>query len=99
MMQQHPQQSRPVRWVSFRDVRIEVQDNIVIVSVVERRHRPIDVTGRKEIRQGGHAEKALRDAGASEGGFLIGRHFDKAGQEIKKSTCPAVAMTSRSRPR
>ncbi len=68
----------------FRDVRIEVQDNVVIVSVVERPTiASIDVTGSKEFDKD-TLKKALRDAGLAEGRIFDRAILDKAEQEIKK---------------
>lgn len=68
----------------FRDVRIEVQDNVVIVSVVERPTiASIDITGAKEFDKD-TLKKALRDAGLSEGRIFDRTTLDKAEQEIKK---------------
>ncbi|HNY47504.1 MAG TPA: outer membrane protein assembly factor BamA, partial [Casimicrobium sp.] len=68
----------------FRDVRIEAQDNVVIVSVVERPTiASIDVTGSKEFEKD-TLKKALRDAGLAEGRIFDRAILDKAEQEIKK---------------
>lgn len=68
----------------FRDVRIEVQDNVVIVSVVERPTiASIDITGSKEFDKD-TLKKALRDAGLAEGRIFDRTILDKAEQEIKK---------------
>lgn len=68
----------------FRDVRIEAQDNVVIVSVVERPTiASIDVTGAKEFDKD-TLKKALRDSGLSEGRIFDRTVLDKAEQEIKK---------------
>jgi len=68
----------------FRDVRIEAQEGIVIVSVVERPTiASIDVTGAKEFDKD-TLRKALRDAGLAEGRILDRTTLDKAEQEIKK---------------
>ncbi len=68
----------------FRDVRIEVQDNVVIVSVVERPTlASIDITGSKEFEKD-TLKKALRDAGLAEGRIFDRTTLDKAEQEIKK---------------
>ncbi len=68
----------------FRDVRIEVQDSVVIVSVVERPTiASIDITGSKEFEKD-TLKKALRDAGLAEGRIFDRTILDKAEQEIKK---------------
>lgn len=68
----------------FRDVRIEVQDSVIIVSVVERPTiASIDITGSKEFEKD-TLKKALRDAGLAEGRIFDRTTLDKAEQEIKK---------------
>ena len=68
----------------FRDVRIEVLDGVLIVSVVERPTvSSIDVVGAKEFDKD-TLKKALRDAGLSEGRIFDKTILDKAEQEIKK---------------
>ena len=68
----------------FRDVRIEAQDGVLIVSVVERPTvSSIDVVGAKEFDKD-TLKKALRDAGLSEGRIFDKAVLDKAEQEIKK---------------
>jgi outer membrane protein insertion porin family len=68
----------------FRDVRIESQDGVLIVSVVERPTvSSIDVVGAKEFDKD-TLKKALRDAGLSEGRIFDKTVLDKAEQEIKK---------------
>ena len=57
----------------FRDVRIEAQENVLIVSVVERPTvASIEISGAKEFDKD-TLKKALRDSGLSEG-----RIFDRA---------------------
>jgi outer membrane protein insertion porin family len=68
----------------FRDVRVEVQEGVLIVSVVERPTvASIDVVGAKEFDKD-TLKKALRDAGLSEGKILDRTILDRAEQEIKK---------------
>lgn len=68
----------------FRDVRIEAQGDVLIVSVVERPTiASIDVTGAKEFDKD-TLKKALRDAGLAEGRIFDRTILDRAEQEIKK---------------
>jgi outer membrane protein insertion porin family len=68
----------------FRDVRVEAQDGVLIVTVIERPTvASIDVVGAKEFDKD-TLKKALRDAGLSEGRILDRTILDRAEQEIKK---------------
>lgn len=68
----------------FRDVRVEAQDGILIVTVVERPTvAAITINGAKEF-DSDTLKKALRDAGLSEGKILDRTILDRAEQEIKK---------------
>jgi outer membrane protein insertion porin family len=68
----------------FRDVRIEAQDGVLIVTVIERPTvSSIDIVGAKEFDKD-TLKKALRDAGLSEGRIFDRTILDKAEQEIKK---------------
>ncbi len=68
----------------FRDVRVEAQAGIVIVTVVERPTvASIDVVGAKEFDKD-TLKKALRDGGLSEGRIFDRTILDRAEQEIKK---------------
>lgn len=68
----------------FRDVRVETQDGVLIVTVVERPTvASIDIVGSKEFDKD-TLKKALRDAGLSEGRILDRTILDRAEQEIKK---------------
>jgi outer membrane protein insertion porin family len=68
----------------FRDVRVEVQDGVLIVSVVERPTvASINIVGAKEF-DSDTLKKALRDSGLSEGKILDRAILDRAEQEIKK---------------
>lgn len=68
----------------FRDVRIEAQENVLIVSVVERPTvASIEISGAKEFDKD-TLKKALRDSGLSEGRIFDRAILDKAEQEIKK---------------
>lgn len=68
----------------FRDVRVEAQDGVLIVSVVERPTvAAINITGAREF-DSDTLKKALRDAGLSEGKILDRTILDRAEQEIKK---------------
>ncbi len=68
----------------FRDVRIEAQDGVLIISVVERPTvASLDITGAKEFEVD-TLKKALRDAGLAEGRIFDRSILDKAEQEIKR---------------
>jgi outer membrane protein insertion porin family len=68
----------------FRDVRVEAQDGVLIVTVIERPTvSSIDVVGAKEFDKD-TLKKALRDAGLSEGRIFDRAILDRAEQEIKK---------------
>lgn len=68
----------------FRDVRIEAQENVLIVSVVERPTvASIEISGAKEFDKD-TLKKALRDSGLSEGRIFDRSILDRAEQEIKK---------------
>ncbi|MCX8098960.1 MAG: outer membrane protein assembly factor BamA [Casimicrobiaceae bacterium] len=68
----------------FRDVRIEAQDGVLIVSVVERPTvASLDITGAREFDLD-TLKKALRDAGLAEGRIFDRTILDKAEQEIKR---------------
>jgi outer membrane protein insertion porin family len=68
----------------FKDVRVEAQEGVLIVTVVERPTvASIDVVGAKEFDKD-TLKKALRDAGLSEGRILDRTILDRAEQEIKK---------------
>ncbi|MGL5002785.1 MAG: outer membrane protein assembly factor BamA, partial [Casimicrobium sp.] len=68
----------------FRDVRVEAQDGVLIVTVVERPTvAAINIVGAKEF-DSDTLKKALRDAGLSEGRILDRTILDRAEQEIKK---------------
>ncbi|TAG84130.1 MAG: outer membrane protein assembly factor BamA, partial [Betaproteobacteria bacterium] len=68
----------------FRDVRVEAQDGVLIVSVVERPTvAAINISGAREF-DSDTLKKALRDAGLSEGKILDRTILDRAEQEIKK---------------
>jgi outer membrane protein insertion porin family len=68
----------------FRDVRVETQDGVLIVTVVERPTlASISIVGAKEF-DSDTLKKALRDGGLSEGRILDRTVLDRAEQEIKK---------------
>ncbi len=68
----------------FRDVRVESQDGVLIVTVVERPTvASVAISGAKEF-DSDTLKKALRDAGLSEGRILDRTILDRAEQEIKK---------------
>ena len=68
----------------FRDVRIEAQDGILIVSVLERPTiSAIDVTGAKEFDKD-TLKKALKDIGLAESRIFDRSALDRAEQEIKR---------------
>jgi outer membrane protein insertion porin family len=68
----------------FRDVRIEAQDGVLIVSVIERPTvASLDITGAREFEVD-TLKKALRDAGLAEGRIFDRSLLDKAEQEIKR---------------
>ncbi len=68
----------------FRDVRVEAQDGVLIVTVIERPTvASIDIVGAKEFDKD-TLKKALRDAGLADGRILDRTILDRAEQEIKK---------------
>ena len=68
----------------FRDVRLEGQDGVLIVSVLERPTiSAIDVTGAKEFDKD-TLKKALKDIGLSESRIFDRSALDRAEQEIKR---------------
>jgi len=68
----------------FRDVRVEAQDGVLIVSVVERPTvASLNITGAREFEVD-TLKKALRDAGLAEGRIFDRALLDKAEQEIKR---------------
>jgi outer membrane protein insertion porin family len=68
----------------FRDVRIEREGNILVVSVEERPAiAAIDFTGMKEF-QSDQVKKALRDQGIAEGRTFDRAQVEQAEQEIKR---------------
>jgi outer membrane protein insertion porin family len=68
----------------FRDVRVEAQEGVLIVTVVERPTvASINISGAKEF-DSDTLKKALRDAGLSDGKILDRTILDRAEQEIKK---------------
>ena len=68
----------------FRDVRIEAQDGILIVSVLERPTiSAIEVTGAKEFDKD-TLKKALKDVGLAESRIFDRSALDRAEQEIKR---------------
>jgi outer membrane protein insertion porin family len=68
----------------FRDVRIEVEGDVLVVVVTERPAiAQIDFVGMKEFEPD-QVRKALRDAGIAEGRTFDRASVDKAEQEIKR---------------
>jgi len=68
----------------FRDVRLEVQDGVLIVSVQERPTiSKIDVTGNKEFDTD-TLKKALKDIGLAEAKIFDRSALDRAEQEMKR---------------
>jgi outer membrane protein insertion porin family len=68
----------------FKDVRIEREGNILVVSVEERPAiAAIDFTGMKEF-QSDQVKKALRDQGIAEGRTFDRAQVEQAEQEIKR---------------
>lgn len=68
----------------FRDVRLEVEKDVLIVVVEERPAiASIDFVGMKEIK-GDDARKALKDSGFQEGRIFDRAILDAAEQEIKR---------------
>jgi outer membrane protein insertion porin family len=68
----------------FRDVRIEVEGDVLVVVVTERPAiAQIDFVGMKEFEPD-QVRKALRDAGIAEGRTFDRASIDKAEQEIKR---------------
>lgn len=68
----------------FRDVRVEVEGDVVVVNVTERPAiAQIDFVGMKEFEPD-QVRKALRETGISEGRTFDRASVDKAEQEIKR---------------
>ena len=68
----------------FRDVRLEAQDGVLIVTVLERPTiSSIEVTGAKEFEKD-TLKKALRDIGLAESRIFDRSALDRAEQEIKR---------------
>jgi outer membrane protein insertion porin family len=68
----------------FRDVRLEVQDGVLIVSVQERPTiSRIDITGNKEFDTD-TLKKALKDIGIAEARIFDRSALDRAEQEMKR---------------
>jgi outer membrane protein insertion porin family len=68
----------------FRDVRLEVQDGVLIVSVQERPTiSKVDVTGNKEFDTD-TLKKALKDIGLAEAKIFDRSALDRAEQEMKR---------------
>jgi len=68
----------------FRDVRIEAQGSVLIVTVLERPTiSSIDVTGAKEFEKD-TLKKALKDIGLAESRIFDRSALDRAEQEIKR---------------
>jgi outer membrane protein insertion porin family len=68
----------------FRDVRLEVQDGVLIVAVQERPTiSKIDITGNKEFETD-TLKKALKDIGLAEAKIFDRSALDRAEQEMKR---------------